>query len=169
MKTRPTPFIRLNILSIGMALLVAKASAALYYGNGNESFGGAVGNGSLTLTDNGTTISGTFTRGVSDTFNDNLVIFIDSQASGFTDTSTFNDAADELRRSISGFDGGANRSTATFTASGFAADYAIAFGVNGPNFGGLWALASGNNNSLGFITSVNLNPNNNISASSYTF
>src|SRR5436190_14556353 len=87
--------------------------AATYSGNGNSGFGGPVGLGSLTLTDNGTTVSGTVNKGPNG-INDVLVIYIDSQAGGFSDTSGFGDGADGLRKAISGFDGGANRSLMTF-------------------------------------------------------
>jgi PEP-CTERM motif len=141
-------------------------ASSTYNGNGNTGFGGPLGTGSLTLSDNGTTVSGTFTRG-SGNFNDPLVIYIDSVSGGFSTTSGFNDQNDSLRRSISGV-GGFGRSTVNF-APGFQADYAISLGVNGPNFGGLWGLANGDGNSLNFITSVNLSPNNDTGASSYSF
>lgn len=132
-------------------------AAVIYSGNGDTSFNGAVGNGSLALNDDGTTVSGTFSRGTSGNFNDSLVIYIDSVSGGFTSTSGFTDTADALRRSISGYNGGTDRSTANFV-SGFTANYAIALGVNGPNFGGLWGLVgSGSHN---FISSVNLSPAN---------
>jgi hypothetical protein len=142
------------------------AVAALYPGNGATGFGGPIGLGSLNLTDNGTTVSGTVNKGVNG-FNDVLVLYIDSQAGGFSDTSGFGDGADGLRKAISGFDGGANRSLMTF-ASGFNPDYAIALGPASDSFGGLWQLANGGANSLNFISSVNLSPLNN-SSGSYTF
>lgn len=140
-------------------------AAVIYAGNGNTSFGGAVGGGSLSLNDDGTTVSGTFTRGGGE-FNDALVIYIDSVSGGFTTTSGFTDSGDGLRRAISGVDGGVNRSTAAF-ASGFTANYAIALGAHGPNFGGIWGLAEGGSHS--FISSVSLNPNNSVNSASYTF
>jgi len=146
--------------------LVGVANAALYTGNGNSGFGGPVGQGSLTLTDNGTTVSGTINKGPNN-FNDTLVLYIDSVGGGFSDTSTFSDANDGLRRSISGFDGGANRSLLSF--SGMTPDYAIAIGPNNAGFGGLWSLASGGNNSLNFISSVNLTPTGTATSPTYSF
>lgn len=144
------------------------AFATTYNGNGNTGFGGTIGNGSLTLTDNGTTLSGTVVNG-NGNFNNVFVLYIDSVSGGFSDTSGFADANDGLRRAISGFDGGANRSTMTF-ASGFLPDYAIALGPNpSENFGGLWSLANGGNNSLGFVSTVNLTPTGVTSSSTYTF
>lgn len=143
------------------------ASAATYNGNGNTGFGGAIGNGSLTLTDDGSTVSGSITKGSSGSFNDALVIYIDSVSGGFSDTSGFNDANDGSRKAISGIDGGGNRSLMTFE-SGFLPDYAIALGPSDNGFGGLWQLADGGNNSLLYSNSVSLSPLNNSSAT-YTF
>src|SRR2546425_7681573 len=111
---------------VASLLLSVSSYAATYSGNGNSGFGGPIGLGSLTLTDNGTTVSGTVNKGPNG-FNDVLVIYIDSQAGGFADTSGFADGADGLRKAISGFDGGGNRSLLTFTG-GFSPDYAIALG-----------------------------------------
>jgi hypothetical protein len=154
-------------LTLGALLLTFAASAATYSGNGNSGFGGPIGLGSLTLTDNGTTVSGTVNKGPN-TFNDVLVLYINSTAGGFADTSGFADGADGLRKAISGFDGGANRSLLTMPA-GFLADYAIALGPASDNFGGLWQLANGGANSLNFVASVNLNPTGNNNSPSYTF
>ncbi|HEV2694779.1 MAG TPA: PEP-CTERM sorting domain-containing protein [Verrucomicrobiae bacterium] len=146
------------LLTTGIAVMSfgISALATTYSGNGNTGFGGVVGTGSLTLTDNGTTLSGTITRG-SANFNDTLVIYIDSVAGGFADTSGFADSNDGSRKSISGFDGGSNRSLMTF-AGGFAPDYAIALGPQNDSFGGLWSLANGGANSLPFVSSANLSP-----------
>ena len=150
--------------------LCVSVRAATYSGNGNTGFGGTIGNGSLSLTDDGTTVSGTVTKGAAGAFDNALVLYVDSVPSGFTNTSGFNDGGDGLRRAISGFDGGANRSLLTMP-SGFLPDYVIALGPAPPeNFGGLWRLSNGGgNNSLVFISSVNLNPTGNSSSSSYTF
>ena len=160
-----------SCLAFGASIfaLCLSVRAADYSGNGKNGFGGPIGQGSLTLTDDGTTISGTLTRGGGN-FNDALVLYVDSVPGGFSDTSGFNDGGDGLRRAISGFDGGANRSVLTMTA-GFGADYAIALGpAPSESFGGLWQLSNGGgNNSLGFISSVNLNPTGDALSSSYTF
>lgn len=99
--------------------------------------------------------------------NDALIIYLDSVPGGFTDTSGFSDANDGSRKAISGFDG-SNRSTLTFE-SGFDPDYAIALGPSDNSFGGLWQLADGGNNSLPYITSVNLSPTGTATAGTYTF
>src|SRR5437016_3856994 len=154
-------------IAVGLVLISFSALAATYSGNGNSGFGGPIGLGSLTLTDNGTTVSGTVNKGPNG-FNDVLVIYIDSQAGGFSDTSGFADGNDGLRKAISGFDGGLNRSVLTFSG-GFSPDYAIALGPSSDNFGGLWQLANGGGNSLNFVSSVNLNPTGNNSSPTYTF
>ncbi len=147
--------------------LSTPAYASIYLGNGNTGFGGPIGQGSLTLSDDGTTVSGTLTKGANG-FNDVLVIYLDSVAGGFADTSGFADGNDGLRKAISGFDGGSNRSVLTM-GSGFAPDYAIALGPASDSFGGLWQLNNGGANSLGFIASVNLSPTGTNNSPTYTF
>ncbi len=150
------------------AVFSLSASAATYSGNGNSSFGGPIGLGSLTLTDDGTTISGTVNKGPNN-FNDVLVIYIDSTAGGFLTTGLLADGADGLRKAVSGFDGGVNRSLLTFLNPAFLPDYAIALGPSSDNFGNLFQLAAGGNNSLISIGSVNLSPTGTASSSTYTF
>jgi hypothetical protein len=159
-----------NICFTGAAFLIAlalSAQAATYSGNGMSGFGGPIGLGSLTLTDNGTTVFGQVNKGPNG-FNDVLVLYVNSVGSGFADTSGFADGFDGLRRAISGFDGGANRSLLTF-GGGFLPDYAIALGPSSDNFGGLWQLASGGPGSLPFVNSVNLVPTGNNLSPTYTF
>ena len=155
------------VLAVSFLSLTAVVHAALYPGNGAVSFGGPIGLASLSLTDDGTTVSGQVNKGTN-FFNDVLVLYIDSQPGGFADTGGFADGADGLRKAISGFDGGSNRSTLDFL-SGFSPDYAIALGPASDNFGGLFQLANGGNNSLNFIGSVNLGPTGNNNSSTYTF
>lgn len=119
-----------------------------YSGNGNNGFGDPIGTSTLSATDNGTDVTFVLTRG-SGSFNDFMTIYFDSRTGGFGNTSTFNDQADANRRAISGINGG-GRSTVNFP-SGFLADFAISVNTG---FGGLWSLASGGNNSLGFVKSV---------------
>lgn len=152
---------------LGLFVLPSVTFASTMPGNGNSGFGGPIGLGSLTMTDDGTTISGTVNKGPNG-FNDVLVIYIDSSAGGFADTSGFADGQDGLRKAISGFDGGTNRSLLTFTG-GFQPDYAIALGPSSDNFGGLWQLANGGNLSLNFVSSVSLNPTGTNNSSTYTF
>src|SRR5258705_9573929 len=134
------------LLSALAGAFCLSTQAATYSGNGNSGFGGPVGLGSLTLTDNGTTVFGQVNKGPNG-FNDALVLYVDSLSGGFIDTSGFGDGADGLRKAISGFDGGANRSALTFSP-GFSPDYAIALGPASDSFGGLWQLSNGAANSL---------------------
>ena len=135
-----------------------------YAGNGNAGFGGAVGNGSLQIVnDNLGALNFTFTRGTSGIFNDALVLYFNTTAGGATNTSGFTDSADGLRRAISGVNTNGDRSTLNF-ASGFGADFAIAFDSN---FAGLWSLSSPS--SFGFISNANLTPTGTTSNSTYAF
>ena len=147
--------------------LCFSTSAATYSGNGNSGFGGPIGLGSLTLTDDGTTVSGTVNKGPNG-FSDVLVLYVNSTRGGFLETQGFADGANGLTKAISGFDGGANRSLMTFTG-GFVPDYAIALGPASDNFGGLWQLGNGGANSLNFVSTVNLNPTGNNNSPTYTF
>lgn len=150
-----------------IALTFTASAQTTYTGNGDASFGGPIGLGSLSLSDNGTTVTGTFNKGPNG-FNDALVLYIDAGPGGaFVDTSSFGDNGDGLRTAISGFNG-SNRSLLTF-ASGFMPNYAIALGPADDNYGGLWGLAAGGANSLNFITGVNLTPLGNNNSPTYTF
>ena len=134
-----------------------------YHGNGNTGFDGAIGNGTLTLTDDGTNISGTLTVGGS--MNDVLVLYIQTGPGGFADTSGFDDQNDYCRQAISGVSA-SGRSLLTF-ASSFQPNYALALAPTAAGFGGLWQLANGGNNSLVYLAGVNLAPLNN--SGPYTF
>jgi hypothetical protein len=80
-------------------------------------------------------------------------------------TSGFNDQSDSCRQAISGVSA-SGRSLLTF-ATGFQPNYAIALAPAAAGTGGLWQLASGGNNSLVYLGSVNLAPLNN--SGTYTF
>jgi hypothetical protein len=159
---------RIGAVSVSSVLILSlnSSSAALYSGNGQPA-DGAVSGGTLQLTDNGTTVSATFTRG-SGAFADNIVIFVDSVSGGFGSTGGFADKSSVLTRNISGINGDASaRSVATF-ASGFAADYAVAVGYDNYN-GGVYRLANGLDDSLEFLGNVVLTPHDSQTSSSYTF
>jgi hypothetical protein len=163
------------IKKLALVLLLATTSAAMaatYPGNGATGFGGPVGNGTLTLTDNGTTLTGTVTAGGAGTLPDDLVIYIDSKAGGFTNTSTFTDTGgggDTLRKAISGFNG-TLRSTVNF-AAGFDADFAIGISPANANFGALFTLDNVANFTYGTDGTngnANLTPTGNV-AGPFTF
>ena len=151
----------------GAAVDIGAVEAGVgFLGNGSNGFGGSIGLGSLTLVDDGTNIFGTLYRGP-DTLRDDLVFYIDSVSGGFSHTASFADGGDGLRKAISGFDGGGNRSVLT-NLPGFTADYAIALGPDSEHFGGLWRLTAGGTDSLQYSNSVNLSPLVN-NAVAYTF
>src|SRR5438045_3007469 len=89
---------------MGSFLGLFNSVAALYPGNGNDSYGGAIGNGSLNLTDKGSWMSATFNKGGGSgvSFHGDMVIFIDSAPGGFNTTSQFTENDTELFRAISG-------------------------------------------------------------------
>jgi len=132
----------------GLGFAASSHAAATYNGNGATGFGGVLGNGSLSVSDDGTNI--TFTLNPSGTFNSNdVVLYIDSTTGGFADTSTFSDNADAGREAISGFNAGNPSRTLAVFPTGFNADYAIGF--ENSVFSGLFQLQSGGNNSLVFV------------------
>ena len=131
-----------------------------YPGNTKTGFGGPVGTGSLTVSDNGETITFQLNKGTNP-LNDAVVIYIDSKTGGFSTTSGFLDIADGLRKAISGFNG-TDRSTLTFPAT-FTADYAIAFDAG---FGGVWALQGGSTEHT-YLTSANL-PASTVNSTTFT-
>lgn len=133
-----------------------------YPGNTKTGFGGPVGTGSLTVSDNGETVTFKLNKGTNP-LNDAVVIYIDSKTGGFNTTSGFLDIADGLRKAISGFNGGTERSTLTFPAS-FAADYAVAFDAG---FGGVWALQGGSTEHT-YLTSANLPAGTTVNSTTFT-
>lgn len=135
----------------------------IYNGNGNNAWGGAVGQGSLSISDDGSGFTFTLDRGPG-TMDNALVIYIDSVAGGFSDTASFSDAADGGRSAISGWSG-SQRSTLDF-AAGFLPDYAISIQNN---YASLFQLAAGGNNSLNWITGTSQSSANNSATYSLAF
>jgi hypothetical protein len=156
----------------GAASVAVDQTTVIYSGNTNDGFGGAIGNGSLTLSDDGTNVYGTLVT--SGPMDNALVIYIASVSGGFDSTGYFYDAGDALRSAISGYtatgnNGGSGQSVLTF-APGFAPGFAIALQPgNGVNFGGLYKLANGGNDSLQLLTSVHLTPVGTDIAGTYRF
>ena len=140
-------------------MLVSSAQAQTngnYNGNSGTSFGGAIGNGMLTFTNDGTTLFGTLTTSGTDALSgdsNKVVIYIDSQAGGATSTASFTDdggtTPDNIRSAISGYNG-TLRSTANF-ATNFGADYAIGLQSD---FGFLATLSTPSN--FGFDQNISL-------------
>jgi hypothetical protein len=92
----------------------------------NGGFGDVIGAGSRLYVDSSS--AGALNFGLAKgggSFNDAMVIYIDSVSGGFSSTTNFTDNGDPGRKAASGFGGGTDRSTLTF-ANGFQVDYAIA-------------------------------------------
>ena len=136
------------LFSLAICLSFAQTT---YNGNGNTGFGGVIGPGSMTIDDDGTTITFEITRGPAEFF-DALVFYIDSTPGGRAAIDgDVNDLADPLRRAVSS--AGDNASVLSFPA-GFEPDFAMAIDTG---FGGLWSIpATGavGDNGLPFVTSL---------------
>lgn len=145
-------------------------TAAVYQGNGDTSFGGAIGGGTLEFTNDATTIYGTLTKGLGD-FTDVLVLYIDNGIAGFTDTSGFNDISDGLRRAVSGTDSPGETSVLTFTnaSTPFTPSYAVALSPASDTSGQVFKLANGGTGSLMNVVSANLVPLGTGTSPTYTF
>ncbi len=144
MQTKP---ILLLLASATVAALSGSAQTT-YNGNGGTGFGGAVGNGSVTISDTATSMTVTFNRGSSGNMDNDLVLYLDTQPGGFADTSQFSDNGDGGRTAISGFNSSNPSRTLLTFASGFQADYAISIENS---FIGVFGLAAGGNNSLNYL------------------
>lgn len=159
----PSPLFKTAIktATVGAAALLlacVEAGATTYQGNGSAGFSGAVGEGTLTITDDGTNISGSLTLGNGQTSlgGNGLVLYIDTGAgNGFNTTLGFDDQSHQNQITISGVSA-QGRSVMNFM-SGFAPQYAISL-IPG-DFGGLYGLTNGGNSSMPFDGSVNLSAN----------
>src|SRR5581483_9836015 len=110
---------------------------------------------------------GTLTLTQGDMGGNVLVLYIQAgTATGFADTSGFNDTSDGIHQAISGVQAGnpGNRSVLTFL-SGFTPNYAL--GIQLGNFAGLYGLANGS--SLNYLGSLNLTPSSGSGSGTYTF
>jgi hypothetical protein len=140
----------LAVLAAGALALGFSAQATNFAGNGSTDWGGHVGTGTLTLTDDGTNITFTITPTGGDFGGNMVALYIDTSAGGFSSTSGFNDANDGGRSAVSGYSG-SGQSVMTF-ASGFRPSYAIAFGNTTSDFTSLFQLVNGGGGSLNWIT-----------------
>jgi|GEM_PF-4962406 len=140
----------LLLAAISTATVAFAASADTYNGNGATGFGGPLGNGSLTITNDASNLYFTFNTGANN--NDFLVVHIDSVAGGLTSTAGVDDFGDQNRGAISA-------GLAVNYPPSTAMDYAISTpgaGTNS-NFAGLWQLASPvGNNGLPFGAVANI-------------
>ena len=131
-----------TVAALGAAICFSTtpAQAVNYAGNGNTGFGGPVGNGVLSVTDDHTNITVNLQRGNSGNLNDVVAIYIDTGTGGYTNTASFTDTGGgngPEQKGISGFDG-SNRSVLVFT-NGFKPGYAIAIKSD---FMDVWSLAN---------------------------
>jgi len=126
-----------GLAAAALLFITPYARAANYAGNGNTGFGGPVGNGVLTVTDDHTNITVNLQRGSSGNLNDELVIYVDTGIGGPTDTSGYTSTGGTEQQAISGFDG-SNRSVLTFT-NGFHPAYAV---VIKPDYMDVFSLAN---------------------------
>lgn len=157
---------KLYILTlIGCWFIVVNASAQVVYnGNGNSGFGDPVGSSSMSISDDGTTITVDFTKG-SGNFNDTMVMYIDNGTGGRTVIDdNVNDTADPNRIAISNTGSG----DLTFPA-GFEATHAIAINTT---FGGLWSIPNSGmigDNGLGYIDAVGMPASTTSASFSFSF
>ena len=148
-----------SIIALGFT-----AGATNFAGNGATGFGGTVGTGSLTVSDTPGSLTFTLNRGAG-LLNDDLVVYLDTQTGGFSDTSVFQDNADGGRTAISGFNS-ANPSQSLVTfAPGFGADYALSIQNS---FIGVFQLAPGGNGSLNYLFGAAQSGNNSDASYSIT-
>ena len=144
---------------IGFAAVAGAATSTAYQGNGATGFGGPIGNGTLTISDNGGgVINFSLSTGVPFTSNA-LVLYIDSQPGGVNNTSTFTDTgtppgSDGGRTAISGYNPTNTPPTRTLVnfPAGFGADFGIS--VEPGSFAGLFDLSNPAN--FNFVSSGNL-------------
>ncbi|WP_367874292.1 hypothetical protein [Luteolibacter sp. Populi] len=161
MKTQ-TPFLPILIA----AAMAGSAHAALYLGNGSTGFGGPIGTGSLQVTDDGTNLSFTLTRGTA-ALNDTFVIYFDSAAGGATALPNSGEIGSPFvgRRAVVNEFG----SDLTF-GSGFSSDFAFALKVNGSASNHLFTTPSGvNANTATFITTAAVSNFGNATAATYSW
>jgi MYXO-CTERM domain-containing protein len=148
MKLQKTGVISAVIAAMAISAQAQYSNPATIPGNGNIGFGGPVGNGTLGITDNGSSVTFTLNAGGGSLGGNDLVLYIDSVPGGFTSTAGFNDNGDGGRIAVSGYGGVGQQSVLTF-AAGFAPNYAVDIGST---YASLFGLANGGANSLNYIT-----------------
>lgn len=138
----------------GALALSSSAYATDYNGNGATGFGGPVGTGKLSVTDDGAgNVTFSFQPGAGHPSVDgnNLVVYLSTGAAGLPDTSALIDNGDSGRRGISGYNAGppSSRSLVAFP-SGFQATYALA--MEGAYVGLFQLPPSGGDGNLTYLT-----------------
>jgi len=139
-------------LAVAAVLWGSPAGASLsstFNGNGATGFGGPIGNGSLTITDDGAgNLQFDLNPQGGNLGGNAAVMYIDSKPGGVTDTSTLNDSGDNGRKIVSGINTGNPSRTIVSFSPGFLADYGIS--VEPSNFEGVFDLSNPTN--FGFVT-----------------
>jgi hypothetical protein len=102
-----------------------------YNGNQNTGFGGAIGKGSVSITDSGDSISFKLTRGTG-LFDDYLVIYLDGQSGGISSTSGFSaSSTDPYYQAVTGANGSTGQRAVLNFPSNFQPEGAIVFNKDG--------------------------------------
>lgn len=159
-----------TFLALSMILTATVSPAATFVGNGESGFGGVLGTGSISVTDDGSNLNFTFTKG-SGSFSDFLVLYFDapSTPSGATILDTSGEAGDNFsgRRAIANeYGSGISAMPSSFTAS-----HAFALRTNGSESNHLFSIASNsdNMNTLGFVNTYSVSNFGSTTASSYSW
>ena len=147
---------KFNLFFLCLFVTSSIFAQTVFNGNTKSGFGGAVGNGSLSITDDATNINFTFTKGTSGDFDNALVIYVDTKTGGFSSTASSTDNGDNLRKATSGYSTPTDKSVLTFPV-GFAPDYAISIDFG---YAAIFSLVAGGVNSLVYIGSGNILPAN---------
>jgi hypothetical protein len=134
-----------------------------YAGNGETGFGGAVGTGSLSLTNDSTNLYFAFTRG-SGTFDSALVFYFDTDPGGATQLLTSGDRGTPFggERAVRNEFG----SGITAFPSGFSANYAHALRAN--DFSSVYSI-SGSNTNPAFVSNVSVTGFTSTTSATYTW
>lgn len=158
-----TPALLSFLFAAGLA---ASADAAVYLGNGRTGFGGTVGGGSLSVTDDGANLFFTFTRGAG-SFNDTLVFYFDTNPGGATAYPSSGEVGSPFvgrRAVVNEFGSG------IVFGGGFASDFAFALKASGSASNHLFTTPAGANaNTLGFVGTTAVSNFGNVSATSYSW
>ena len=154
-----------SLVAAGLLFAAAPARATNFPGNGSGDWGGEVGQGTLTVTDDGTNITFSLLSNGSSFGGNVLALYIDTGAAGYTNTAGFTATGNPDVNAIAGYDG-SDRSVMTFT-NGFTPSYAIAiqsswmdlFGLASFNYITGNGVPSGNTYALTFpVADLGLTP-----------
>lgn len=152
-----------SMITMILMLFTLGKGVSVYGGNGGSGFGGVIGPGSLTLTDDGITVSGSIVTpnpisSTDGTLRNALVFYFETSSSpSFSDTSSFTDIGDDLRKATSGTSiVGTETSVITFP-TGFTATHAIALSGLDINYCSIYRLQAGGTHTFVGPCGVSLN------------